>query len=402
MKDVVITLPVFDNDAVKKLSVVPGHEKKGIKSFVVTVNAMAFINQADKLDAFRAINPREPRRSSLAWKAMRETLDDSPDQFFYRNKGLLMLADDFVFDNKNQSITITLNNRSFHGIADGGHTYDVLKDYFSDSTDELAKDEVYLKIEFLVGFNTRESVTDIVESRNTALQVRKETLYNMMNVFDDIKVAVDGKPYQNQISYSEYETDDDGRVKKIKVADLVGYLVAYNIDKYPIEGENVPIEAYSSKKKVLETFEKMFDEKNVAKYTRLLPDIVELWDNINLNMPKILGDDFRTIEKRSGDLVVKQRRVLLPYIDDEVDYAIPAGWIYPLFASFRNLLVEDNGILKFSKNPSEFLEENLQDIALPYKKALKEVGYEPQTFAKSRLVWTTLDLKMDQLVRNKR
>jgi hypothetical protein len=224
----------------------------------------------------------------------------------------------------------------------------------------------------------------------------------MLNKFDDIKRVMRGKSYEGQISYSEYETDDEGKKKKIKVTDLIGYMVTYNIDKFPLEGDSVPIAAYSSKKKSLEIFGEMYDEGVVAKYAQILPDIVELWDNIYINMPKLIGKKLDTIKKGDDTTIVKNRKIYLPYIDEKIDYAIPAGWIYPLFATFRNLLIEKNDILEFSQNPSEFLEENLQDIAQPYRKALRDINYEPQTFAKSRLVWINLDLEMDKLLRSKK
>lgn len=402
MKDTIITIPVYDNDSVKKLSVVPGHEKRGIKSFIVTINAKSFMDHADELGLFRAINPREPRRSSLAWKAMKETLDQYPEQFFYRNKGMLMLVDDFLFDNTNRSIKLILNNRSLHGIADGGHTFDVLKTYFSENHDADLENRVFFKVEFLVGFDTKEKVVEVVQGRNTALQVQEMTIQNMLNMFDDIKDVFDSKLYSDQISYSEYETDEEGKKKKIKVTDLIGYIVTYNLDIYPLRGEKVPIDSYSSKKKSLETFEKMYNDKTVKKYSKLLPEIVELWDSIYYNMPKIMGKNFKNISKSNGDLVIKERKIHLPYIDEDIDYMVPAGWIYPLFASFRNLLVEENGTIKFSENPSKFLKKNITNIARPYKKALRESNYEPQTFAKSRLVWKEMDFEMRDLLEKKR
>jgi hypothetical protein len=400
MKNLIIKLPVFDSDSVKRLSVVPGHEKKGIKAFVATINAKALIKHEKELDSFRKINVREAKKSSLAWKKMRETLDEYPDQFFYRNKGILMLVDDFVFNNNTKTIEIVLANDELHGIADGGHTFDALKNYFLENKDEEA-DRVYVKVEFLVGFDTKEKVAEIVEARNTALQVQKQSIENLKNSFQSIKNILKYEVYADDVLYSEYETDEEGRKKTIKITDLISYIVVFNIDEYGINSGKVPVEAYSSKQKTLDLYIKMLNNNTTEKHLVLLPETLKLWDTIHLNMPKIIGSNFYKISKGDGNPIIKKRKIKLPYLGEEVSFTVPAGWIYPLFASFRNLIEEKKGVLTFKKDPIKFFQENMNIIAVPYSRALKEANYEPQTFAKSRLVWRGLDLEIQEIIKDK-
>src|SRR3989338_10560503 len=139
----------------------------------------AVVNVKDvppELEEWRELNVRDPKENKSVPKEIRESLIDDPENFFFKNRGLLILAQKVKFDNSNGIIELEFSNKNMSGLADGGHTNRVIRRHI----DGLPKDELddfnaYLKIEFLEGFKVREEIVPIIEARNNSTPVPEQS-----------------------------------------------------------------------------------------------------------------------------------------------------------------------------------------------------------------------------------
>ena len=75
-----------------------------------------------------------------------------------------------------------------NGIADGGHTYRVIRNHIDPLSDE-ERDQInaYVSIEFLEGFKTREDVVPIIEARNKSTPVQEQSIQELLGSYEKIK-----------------------------------------------------------------------------------------------------------------------------------------------------------------------------------------------------------------------
>lgn len=392
-----IKLPVFDDADVRKLKTM--HEDKGIRYFVATVSAKRLVmGDASNLDQWKEVNPRDAKESSYVWKSMQESLDFDAENFIYKNKGILLLVNDFIYDNKNKSINFTLTEKLLHGIVDGGHTFAILK---RNAEERTLSDDVYIKVEFIVGIDDRNRVADLAEARNTAAQVKDESIMNLKDTFQGIKRVLDGEPdYYDKIAYKEYEEGKD-----ISIKEILGYLVAFDVEAFSTD--QAPVWVYSSKKRVLDYFSDESNKgANAVRLNRniapLLPEILRLRDDIYREIPSLYEGRITTLRKTGAsdpivkDFSKKSKKIKLYFIDRDTDYKIPDGWVFPLLAAFRELVEEYNGTFRFKVNPSEFLQQYRKEIGAVFTNTLKE-NPDPQVIGKSPSIWINLAYKIRTL-----
>jgi hypothetical protein len=133
---------------------------------------------------WRQINVRDPKLRGAVPSAIREGFRDQPDVFVFMNRGLVIAAENVVYDNKTGKITLTLTKPLLHGVLDGGHSYDIIR-MESQGLDAPR----YVKVEFLTGFSG-DDITNVVDARNTSNQVKDESLMNLAGKFNDLKDAL--------------------------------------------------------------------------------------------------------------------------------------------------------------------------------------------------------------------
>jgi hypothetical protein len=104
----------------------------------------------------------------------------------------------------------------------------------------------------------------------------------------------------------------------------------------------------------------------MKKYLPLLPQILKLRDEIYKEMPETYNS---VAEGKFGLLtgVVALRNkkkvnpVELSFIDSESLYSIPDGFIYPVLASFRNLVNIQDDKCSWKRDPSKFFIDVIKD-----------------------------------------
>jgi hypothetical protein len=299
-----------------------------------------------ELDNWRVINPRDANPRDYVSKKIRESILEDPKMFLFRNRGLVVVCKSFKYDEKKGDpnvqavITLLMDDPEHHGLLDGGHSFDRIMAALQETEDgEL--DGLYLKLEVLTGFENTEQIRSVSEGRNTSIQVKEEGLLNIQHGFDGIKEALKGQPYENLISYSEFElNEEDGKPKPVPIRDILSCLMCFDTVAYCDDTGKHPYLAYSGGTKQPIRYFKS-NQAQLEPLYPLLPDILKLYDTIYIQMPEIYRREggeggskghfgkLRSIGNKPEELY---------FIGAQSRYFIPKPYIMPVFAAFRILV----------------------------------------------------------------
>ncbi len=381
-----LSFPV-DSESVRRLKT--PFDNKGYRCFMTVVKAGDIPKE---LAEWRKINPRDTNPRDYVSKDIRRTISERPDLFFFLNRGLLVLAKSMKFDNKEGTVTLSLDDPKKHGLPDGGHTFRVVMDTLSETEDQTMR-SLPVRMEILTGFDDPSDVINIVEARNTSIQVKGISLLDAEGAFDGIKALVAGEPYADKIAYSEYSIDSEGKRKPISIREILSYLICFDIDAF--DSEKHPTKAYQSKWQVEEHFSENRDR--MAKLYPLLKDILRLRDTIHQELPRIYNNEggdnsaparFGTLD---GVVGAKPRVERLYFLDGWSDYRIPNAYIYSILAAFRVLVIKPSprSNCRWKADPFEVLQKQAGKLARRFGKYARDVE-NPNQFGKNIAAWDNI------------
>lgn len=319
----------------------------------------------DDLRDRRKINVRDPKLTSWVSRKIMNSLIDQPELFFFKNRWITLIAEWASFDNKNNIVSIEMDDPTKHWLLDWWHTFGVIQSYLEDLSDNHKwENDAFVKVEIITGIEKIEDVVWIVEARNTSTQVKEQSLEELKNSYESIHKILDDKSYGKRIAYKEYELDEDWAIKDIDIKEILSYLVCFDIEEFN-DNKSHPIKAYSSKTAIVEHFVKNPDRMN--KYVPLLPKILELCDTIYLNLPQMYNKQWGKFWGLTWVVEMswnkRKQKTELQYINKESTYIIPKGFIYPILASFRNLVEIRDGRAIWKEDPIKFFLQLWEEIA---------------------------------------
>lgn len=328
-------------------------QKKGVRNYLAVIR----VKDLPDLSDWRKLNVRDPKLTGAVPRRIREGLSQ-PEMFLFMNRGLVIAVDSISFDNQSSQLIITMKDPEIHGLLDGGHSYKIIMD----ERDELNFDQ-YVRVEFLEGFD-HDEITAVVDARNTSNQVKDESLLNLEGAFDDLKEALKDEPFFGDIAFQEYEVyKNSSEAKPIDVREIIAILTAFDRDHF--DDVSHPIISYSSKAQCLKHFRE--NKKSYKKIYPLTPELLRLFDAIQEKLPNLYnearGQSGEVSGGKFGKLTgVVKRDTKLYYLRKTTNTLVPDGFIYPMLASFRALLVSSiNGQYKWDtkNNPIELLDTKL-------------------------------------------
>lgn len=348
----------------------------------------------DAIDKVLEINPRTQKQTSAPSRAMHETLRDAQDSFVFRNRGITFVVQDVSWDNKTEDLEMTFSidpaaDTQTSGLADGGHTYEVIKDFIN-ITDESEQGEITaeVRLDIISGFDEKvDEIGAIVESRNTSTQVKDETLLNYRGVFKPIEDSLAKQKYANDIAYYENQLTDEknpeSAYRAINISSVLSYLMCF--DQEVFNENQHPIAAYSSKKKALDWFEKRHkeNEQDTIAFAQILPEILDLKDYIESQIPVVWNKVSGRFADQKGVKKLKNSKTL-DFSQYQTDYAIPGGFIYPILGAFRSLLVKSDKAYKFRVDPKKIFDQmNAEKGRSLVYKLVNVQDKDPQTIGKN-------------------
>lgn len=240
------------------------------------------------------------------------------------------------------------------GVVNGLHSLAVFEKVLNEAE---IPDRQYVTFTVISGIPQRDRdalIPWIARGRNTVLQVKDQSIDNLMGLFEPFKVALSAMPYAGVIGWEESaKTPYD-------VLDVLAVLTALNPVAFPNEaapGEEIthPVIAYEKQSACLKLFEDLKYRESYKAMIPLLPEALHLYDLIRssavdvYNTERRKGGHLRIVEKKLGrDQKAMSNAWTFPFLK-KVDgtygatgmYRLSAGATFATLAAFR-VFVREN------------------------------------------------------------
>jgi hypothetical protein len=338
-------------------------------------------------------NPRpEQNLNQSVAKAIASGLRARDGRFHLLNRGITILASQAAYDNQQRVLKLFIDQDE--GIMDGGHTYKVILAANVPSWDESKEEEgtkdQYVNIEVMTGI---QQYVDIARARNTSVQVKEESIAHLIHKFEWIQDAIKRQPYKDRIGYHEFAQKD------ADVIDLIQCMTVMNAYRFANDAssQHHPVFAYSATSRVLKDFLQDSEQQSPTypKLKGLLNDILRLRDHLELHFPEYYreagglndteGGRFRRLKEirltASHDLI---------FLNKQIDYVVPDGWLMPVLASMRVLVDNSGEDAKWKTSPFAFADEIGPSLLEVIIDTSKQLGRNPNAVGKSKSLWSHL------------
>jgi len=296
-----------------------------------------------KLDRGNA-NVRPASERKKPFRDMVTTVEDSPSTFHRKNRGIIYLCDKFEVDNKNKVLRVTIPNidpKDFEdmengepkfGIADGGHTFEVIKQTIARANELSEREgwtEPFVRVHFLAGqaFESGE-LEQLVEALNTSSQVQQFTLDEYQNKFDELKDALQKGGFDpNVVAFRENED------KEWDVRDVVQRLACFLKERWKT---TQPASMYRSKGKALDLYTTEGSHDEFKKLYDVAADVVTLPEFIQSEFSKDTGKGRKFGKLRAVKTLKKP--LTPPGTQYTTEHEMDLAASLPIAAAFRELL----------------------------------------------------------------
>ncbi len=385
-------------------------KEDGVRSYIAVVNVKDI---AQEFKEWRNLITKDTSTDYSVVEQITETLRESPSSFFLKNRGLVIIANKVVFDNKFNEVKLEIVNKGYDGVIDGKQTLHAIMSFVSTLREhEVRNLDSYVKIEILEGVR-RNDIEDITLARNTSSQSNISNLDNLGINQDRIIEAVQQYSYQSQsksttkrrspierdfgISYSmndsvfmdsvEY-SEPSHSFSDVDVERILPCLMCFDVEYF--DNNRHPVMAYKSKASVLEHFRLNNSGGRMEKYNTLLPKILELHDEIYLNLPDAYnkeGGDFDSLAGVTRISNVQQNNSPKLFLADKnVRHHIPKGYIFPILASFRCLVEVKRGSCSWRTDPVKLFHELKLDLARRINEPAS-IYRDSNRFGEDSMIW---------------
>ena len=328
------------------------------------------------------VNPRKPKMTTNVAKSLLNAVVEPTTDFYINNRGIVLSAKSLSFNTNNSEVTIDIGDqedeadRHLYGILDGGHTYTAIMMKRDAIPADIHK---FVRVEVITNVQT---VTRLSDARNTSLQVSDMALFNLDDKFENVKKAILGQPYANQIAYKDNED------KPIHVSELLRLIYAFDIEKYP-DDNAAPVQSYSGKTQVFKRYRDAFETPLYKALVEQLPLLVKLYDTIERELP----EKYKNYKKAMGvstprfgsvrGIEVLENETTTEFLSASTRYSVSSGYIYPIFGAFRSLLRFEHNTLSWIFEPLELWNE----VGISVVQNTFETSTNPQLAGKDKQLW---------------
>ncbi len=373
-------------------------------------------------------NPRRPDLTSNVSKDIEETLRENGKNFHLLNRGITIIAKALEYDNKTERVRLQLHESEeespFFGVLDGGNTDARIARWREELAEEGAKDELasrFVNVQVLIPklgglpVPAGEMVTllnDIKQARNTSVQVKSKSLADARREFELLKEVLAKEQYFSEVSWREGEK---GGIDALLILTLL--MIFYPRFSEGAPGQE-PSNAYGHKERCLDAFidytTSPESSDDLARWIRIVPDLVRLFDEIQMTFPEHYSGSFGKIKEvqifnerryERGSKKYRKTPATSLFLGREMRYSYPIGWLYPIFAGFRILAGADkeSGAVIWKRDPIKFWERHGQELVRRYEPHLASMGNETRKVATDPLCYQAMrtavtDLYKDELL----
>ncbi|RKH08726.1 hypothetical protein D7X74_31050 [Corallococcus sp. CA047B] len=298
----------------------------------------------EELSAWKDVNPRDVKTSTSVYNKIKSTLEEAPERFYRRNRGITLSAQDVVFDPKTHTATIIFTDRRLHGVLDGAHTLHAAGEVKQNGV----SDEAFVQLKVVTGLTSVEEVAEVAGGLNTSLAVDLKSLENLEGHFKPLKDALAGEPYAEKIAYKMNE--QKAETKPVDVREILYYLALFDGQAY--ESPSQPSRLFGRKEGLVRHFSwecmkakgenppeaPMYDFHRLFRRAK---DILLLRDQIEKEMikPGYRFGKLKAKNSKGESISVKKKAIkkkhALVFLDQEVDDQLALGYLIPMLGGFR-------------------------------------------------------------------
>lgn len=396
-----------------------------IQKIVSSISPSSFVRLLNVAD--NKVNPRIATVNKIT-KSIHETLELSPELFWFKSKGILISTESFELLDRNR-VKISLSNLDYEGIMDGGHntfaiatyiverlfdkklkTWDETKEFWNDNYDDLvdkfeaSKDFFNFSIPVEIITPTDENgsveefydyISEICSARNNNVQLKETAKGNQVGYYDSLKENLDS-------SYNIiWKTGDSGDIKSEDVISLssLGLIFLKENNLLPNDVKSLSkINVYSQKGKCVDFFNEVLSHadisteekgkyiltsKRVKSVLGLTDDILHFFDRLFVEFPNLYH---QAAPGKFGRIssVDHKKKGRAPFLTSAKlsDYQYSYGFFYPLICGLTSLMKYDetNDEVYWKINPKN-LDLTSLDLS-QYVELIKIVNFDPQKIGK--------------------
>ncbi len=330
-------------------------------------------------------NVREATDKILRKPIYREVLSTllNEEDFGLLNRGIRINVHRFERDEHSGTARLWFESdeRSFHGVFDGGRTYAVIRKAQAEGRD-ISGQWVDL---FIYEKAPADLIQRMVETHNTAVQVQALSLADHRQEFARLKEALYQAGGLDQ--YIAWHEGDEG---EIDAREVVALLIAVDSERYPprrLGGEH-PVFTYSQKARALNEYEE--HRAHYERFVGIAADVLCLRDRIHATAPSYWpGGHFASLR------FVETRRAALPFAGQTEVKPRPLltkGALVPIIGAFRHVLeVSDRGV-RWLYPPDEVWAATAADLLEVTQIDFEDdaIGRNPNQLGKSTMHWRTV------------
>jgi len=332
----VVELSLIDNDHCKRLKDPASAGRYHLETWLP-------FSEAAKLDKGNA-NVRPASERKKPFKDMVETVENDPSTFHLKNRGIVYRCEKFEFDNAKSLLRVTVpdvspaqyddleNGDPKFGIADGGHTYEVIRQTIARKNELMEREgwtEPFVRVHFLAGSSDEVELEQVVEALNVSSQVQQFTLDEYQNKFDELKEALKKVGFDvDLIAFRENEE------KEWDIREIIQRMACFLKDRWK---STQPANMYKSKGKALDLFTNETTRDEFRKLYDVVGDIITLPEFVQAQFSQ--GDSLKG--RRFGKLkAVKTLKApkVRPGTQYQTEHEMDLAASLPIAAAFRELL----------------------------------------------------------------
>jgi hypothetical protein len=359
------TIELFprDNDHCKRL-------KDPSATSLYHLEAYLPFTEAVKLEKGNA-NVRPPSERKKPFEDMVTTVENDPASFHRKNRGITYLCDKFEYDNSKQRLLVSVpvvdlktsaaetngDDEPRYGIADGGHTYEVIRrtvDRINEFREVEGWREPFVRVHFLAGeTEIMGELEQIVEALNTSSQVQQYTLDEYQNKFDDLKTALSMSGFD--VSLVAFRENEE---KEWDIREIVQRMACFLKDRWKFIQ---PTSMYKSKGKALDLFTNDVTRPEFEKLYGVVRDIITLPEYVQSEFSR--GGAIKG--KRFGGLrAVKNLKKpnTRPGTNYVTDHKMDLAASLPIAAAFRELLELKGDRYQWKVQPGEVFRRSAEEL----------------------------------------
>lgn len=405
--------------------------KEGIKiqKIVSSISPSSFIQLLFFAD--NKVNPRIATVNTIT-KSIYETLDVSPELFWFKSKGILLSTESCELLDRNR-VRLTFDNTDYEGIMDGGHntfaiarfiidklykklfkTWDECKEFWHDNFEDIVekfnerKEDFKFSIPIEIIFPTEENgsenefydyISEICSARNNNVQLKETAKGNQVGYYDHLKTVLANHDII-------WKTGSAGSIKSEDIISLATLPLIFLKEKellpHDIRTLN-KINIYSQKSKCIEFFNEVMGHKDISnedkgKYIltdnlvktalNLVDDIIRLFDRLYIDFPNLYHN---TAPGKFGRItsVNNKKKSKAPFstTDELCDYQYPYGFFYPLLCGITNIMEYDEikHEIYWKIDPNK-LDLNKLDLS-QYVELIKVLQFDPSKIGKANVCY---------------